>query len=207
MSTESEPFSLVLICLGTTKFVLLSVFTLKETICPQICSKSRLKSAKSLLPVDVGSPENGDGKWNSFTSHEGNFQHHFVPLFFARRPHQNCAHVSHAMAQSFRWNQPHFLPPKQTFLGVRHAFLPYSCRAGTRDANVCVERLSHFLKRSEGIQLRSPSPNIANISHLRSCFDSWACPNHILRHISSYGFQHSHSSCAGFITQLKYSSL
>ena len=25
-------------------------------------------------------------------------------------------------------------------------------------------------------------------------------------HISSYGFQHSHSSCAGFITQLKYSS-
>ena len=94
---------------------------------------------------------------------------------------QNCAHVSHAMAQSFRWNQPHFLPPKQTFLGVRHAFLSYSCRAGTRDANVCVERLSHFLKRSEGILLRSPSPIIANISHLRSCFDSWACPNHILR--------------------------
>ena len=53
MSTESEPFSLVLICLGTTKFVLLSVFTLKETICPKICSKSRLKSAKNLLPVDV----------------------------------------------------------------------------------------------------------------------------------------------------------
>ena len=42
-----------LIYLGTTKFVLLSVFTLKETICPQICSKSRLKSAKSPLPVDV----------------------------------------------------------------------------------------------------------------------------------------------------------
>ena len=69
----------------------------------------------------------------------------------------------------------------QTFLGVRHAFLPYTCRVGTRDANVCVDRLPHFLKRSEGIQLRSPSPIIANISHLRSCFDSWACPNHIFR--------------------------
>ena len=42
-----------LICLDTTKFVLRSVFTLKETICPKICSKSRLKSAKSPLPVDV----------------------------------------------------------------------------------------------------------------------------------------------------------
>ena len=42
-----------LICLGTTKFVLLSVFTLKEKICTQICWKSRLKSAKSSLPVDV----------------------------------------------------------------------------------------------------------------------------------------------------------
>ena len=42
-----------LICLGTNKYVLLSVFTLKETICSQICSKSRLKSSKSLLPVYV----------------------------------------------------------------------------------------------------------------------------------------------------------
>ena len=42
-----------LICLGTTKFVLLSVFTLKETICLKICSKSRLKSAQSSLSVDV----------------------------------------------------------------------------------------------------------------------------------------------------------
>ena len=48
----SEPFS-SLICLGATKFVLLSVFTLKETVCPKICSKSRLKSAKGSLPVDV----------------------------------------------------------------------------------------------------------------------------------------------------------
>ena len=39
-------------CLGTTKFVLLSVFTLKEIICPKICSKSPLKSAKGSLPVD-----------------------------------------------------------------------------------------------------------------------------------------------------------
>ena len=31
---------------------MLRVFTLKETICPKICSKSRLKSAKGSLPVD-----------------------------------------------------------------------------------------------------------------------------------------------------------
>ena len=52
MSTGSEPFSL-LINLDTTKFVLLSVFTLKETICPRIWSKSRPKSAKRPLPVDI----------------------------------------------------------------------------------------------------------------------------------------------------------
>ena len=49
MSTGSEPFSLS-ICLDATKFVLLSVFTLKETIYPRICSKSRLKSPKRPLP-------------------------------------------------------------------------------------------------------------------------------------------------------------
>ena len=42
MSTESEPFSL-LICLNTTKFVWLSVFTLLETSGPKICSKSQLQ--------------------------------------------------------------------------------------------------------------------------------------------------------------------
>ena len=52
MSTGSGRFSL-LICLDVTKFVLLSVFTLIETICPKICSKSRLKGAKKQLPVDV----------------------------------------------------------------------------------------------------------------------------------------------------------
>ena len=52
-STGSEPFSL-LICHDATKFVLLSVFTLKETIFPRRCSKSRPKSAtKTPLPVDV----------------------------------------------------------------------------------------------------------------------------------------------------------
>ena len=39
--------------LDATKFVFLSVFTLKERFFPRICSKSRLKSAKSPLPVDV----------------------------------------------------------------------------------------------------------------------------------------------------------
>ena len=42
-----------LICLDTTKFVLLSVFTLKKTSCPNFFSKSRLLCAKSLLPVGV----------------------------------------------------------------------------------------------------------------------------------------------------------
>ena len=51
-STGSEPFSL-LVCFDATKFVLLSVFTLSETIWPKVCSKSRLKSAKSALPVDA----------------------------------------------------------------------------------------------------------------------------------------------------------
>ena len=41
------------------------------------------------------------------------------------------------------------------------------------------------------------------LSHLWSWFDSGACASHILRS----GFQHSHSSCAGFITELKYLSL
>ena len=42
-----------LIRLDVTKYVLLIVFILIETICPKGCSKSQLKCAKSLLPVDV----------------------------------------------------------------------------------------------------------------------------------------------------------
>ena len=50
MSTGRKPFS-ILICLNAAIFVLLSVFTLIETICPNIkfCSKSQLKSAESPL--------------------------------------------------------------------------------------------------------------------------------------------------------------
>ena len=51
-STGSDPFSL-LISLDATIFVSPSVLILTETICPKICSKSRLKSAKSPFPVDV----------------------------------------------------------------------------------------------------------------------------------------------------------
>ena len=51
-STGSETSSL-LICLHAIKFVLLSVFTLIETICPIISSKSRPRSAISQLLVDV----------------------------------------------------------------------------------------------------------------------------------------------------------
>ena len=51
-STGSEPFSLLL-SLNSTIFVLPSVLILIETIFPKNCSNSRLKSAKSQLPVDV----------------------------------------------------------------------------------------------------------------------------------------------------------
>ena len=52
-STISESFCLFK-RLDATKFVLLRWdFTLKETICPKICSKSRSKSAKTPLPVDM----------------------------------------------------------------------------------------------------------------------------------------------------------
>ena len=50
--TGSEPFS-GLVCLDATQFVLPSVFTLKEAICPNICLKTRFKRAKIPLPVDV----------------------------------------------------------------------------------------------------------------------------------------------------------
>ena len=46
-------FSSPLIRLDATKFAWLNVFTLIKTICPKVCSKSWLKSAKSPLPVDV----------------------------------------------------------------------------------------------------------------------------------------------------------
>ena len=51
-STGSEPFPL-LISLDATVFILPSVLILTETICPKICSKSRLKSAKRSFPVDL----------------------------------------------------------------------------------------------------------------------------------------------------------
>ena len=51
-SSGSEPFP-VLISLDATLFILPSVLILTETICPKVCSKSRLKSAKLPFPVDV----------------------------------------------------------------------------------------------------------------------------------------------------------
>ena len=48
----SELFSL-LICLGTTVFVLPSVLILIKTICPNIGLKALFKIVKSTLPVDV----------------------------------------------------------------------------------------------------------------------------------------------------------
>ena len=50
---QAEVSLFFLICLDATKIVLLRVFTLYETVCPRICSKSQTKSAKTPLPVDV----------------------------------------------------------------------------------------------------------------------------------------------------------
>ena len=52
MSTGSEAFSL-LICLDANKFVLLSFFTIIDTIYPKIGAKSLYKNAKSPLLVKV----------------------------------------------------------------------------------------------------------------------------------------------------------
>ena len=51
-STGSEPFPL-LICLEPPNLYCIFFLTVIETICPKMCSKSRLKSAKSPLSVDV----------------------------------------------------------------------------------------------------------------------------------------------------------
>ena len=42
-----------LICLNATKFVIVSVFTLLETICPKMWAKGLSSNAGSPLPVDV----------------------------------------------------------------------------------------------------------------------------------------------------------
>ena len=57
--------------------------------------------------------------------HEGNFQHHFVCLFFARRLYQNYARVSHVMAQLFRWNQPIIVSLPRRYL-VAFSYPDYS---------------------------------------------------------------------------------
>ena len=51
-ATGNEPFP-PLICLGATKFVLLNVSTLIQTIYPKLCSKLLPKNAKCPLPVGV----------------------------------------------------------------------------------------------------------------------------------------------------------
>ena len=67
MSDAREPevnLILFLTCLNASKFVLLRVFSLMETICLNICSKPSFKSAKSPLPVDVRAT-----KWSLLSSH------------------------------------------------------------------------------------------------------------------------------------------
>ena len=70
-----------------------------------------------------GLPKIWRGQWrkqgNLFMSREGDFQRHFVCVFFARRPRKNFARELHEMAQFvlkivhlttfvFRWKQTHY---------------------------------------------------------------------------------------------------
>ena len=52
-STESEAFSLLVICLDANKFVLLSFFSFIRTIYPRVSTKLLPNDAKSPLPIDV----------------------------------------------------------------------------------------------------------------------------------------------------------
>ena len=104
-----------LIFLSTTKFVLLSVFILKDTIYPKICSKSRLRCVKSALPVHVNRSKTKLLKIllkimtkNGIYSPPMKVISNTI-LFvysFARRPRQNWARVSNAIAELFRWTPP-----------------------------------------------------------------------------------------------------
>ena len=79
---------------------MLSVFTLKKMSCPKCFSKSRLKCAKSPLPVDVNRLKtsllkvllkNNDRKWNLFTSHEATSSLGRFPLALqVGRPHSKA---------------------------------------------------------------------------------------------------------------------
>ena len=51
--SETFPLTFLNICLNASKFVLLSFFTLKTTICPKIWAKTLPRNVKSLLPVNV----------------------------------------------------------------------------------------------------------------------------------------------------------
>ena len=63
-------------------------------------------SLKNVAAED--SPENNAKKLNLFTSHEGNFQHHYVCLFFWAAPSSKLSAgvKRNATAQLFRWNHP-----------------------------------------------------------------------------------------------------
>ena len=134
---------------------MLSVFPFKETIYPKICSKSRLRSAKNSLPVVVRRSKTSSlpvllkimtKKWNLFTSHEGNFQHHFVCLFFARRLYQNCARVSHVMAQYISMEPPHYCEYTQRVSVVTFSYADYSKRNSNRHTAWPVPNASPILK-------------------------------------------------------------
>ena len=78
-STRSEAFS-PLICLDATKFVLPSVFTLIETICPKIWAKSLHKKAKRpcLTSLLFWSSQKDDNSFSFYTLSEP-FTVHSIP--------------------------------------------------------------------------------------------------------------------------------
>ena len=113
--------------------VVARVLTLKETICGKICSKSRLKCAKTSLPVDVRSWKTSLLKvplkimtenWNLFISHEGNFQHYFVCLFFAR-PLIKIARGCHTQWRNYFDGTTPLLEKVRRYL-IRFSYADYS---------------------------------------------------------------------------------
>ena len=89
-STGSELFS-PLIRLDATNYVLLSVFTLIETICPNVCSKSQLKCAKSPLPVDVRRSKTSLLKLPNKDHSNGDHHHGFEPFEVSRLSYEAVA--------------------------------------------------------------------------------------------------------------------
>ena len=79
MSSESEAFSLS-VCLDASRFSLLSIFTLIQTICPRLWQKPPSKNARSPLPLDVRRSKTSDVALTGVTSFENSLKKYWLIL-------------------------------------------------------------------------------------------------------------------------------